>query len=959
MLPVLRPGDAALSGEEGLIACLHACALREGASPEWSRERWHQSLTSEGLTASLDRLRKMAASRLVAMSDDGDPEPPMPILMIDQGEELFSEQAGIEGRRLLALMTDALRLDAMMVVICLRPEACERWQNLPGMDGVEQRFYLLPKIPQALVKDIIEGPAQRDRDTYGRDGLQIDPLLTERLLQEWAGEDALPLLALTLRRLHEAHGASGRLELAAYESAGGLGGMLDAAIEQAVDRAIEVGAMPRDPARRQAMVQRTFVPALIAIHPQTQAPLRRIARFDLLPPESQGLVRALLDARLLSESVRQIDGVPRRLVEVAHEALLRQWPALRQAVDRELAARARLEGLARTAAAWWDSGRSDAALRDGAESLRDIESLLERPDLRASMNDTTRAYLAECRAQEARLRLQAQWRARRNRAAAFIRRHAVRGTATLFTAAILAAYGASAWRSHAELTTLLALSRQKSESGMHAAALRYALSAAKHQSLWSPRESRATREQLRMLASQPIWSMKWYRNTESFGNVILRADGAQLTITEEHITEWDPVVLFGVRFFLLDARTMNRSQLMNSSHISSIRYSRDGKFIAVSEDEPEVKIFDTKTHKFETVFSAGNSDAKDAIFNPNGTSILLISSESTEAIVWKKSLEKLSSTSSWSNPNVLGKLTHEAIIGMGTFGPEGRMLATGSSDGVIKLWDSKDGDLIRPLPENGDVTHLLFNQDETRLLSQSRDGRIHVWDTRTGALVGNHQGDRKIQPAFSPDGRHFAMAFPDGTFAIHDSGSGNRLMDIQHRDRIGAFEFSHDGRQVATASNDGEIRITDLAKKTTVQMLSRTEAATGIRFSTDDRRLLVRGLSETVLMDVSKRKILIALPIGTSIHFSHAGDLFAATVYDTIYLFNFSPLSPDARSAIDSSDDDALVDTFCRIVSPSAGSVHGASGVPGFHSEHTDTELSQAQFLDPETERDPCRPATP
>jgi hypothetical protein len=126
----------------------------------------------------------------------------------------------------------------------------------------------------------------------------------------------------------------------------------------------------------------------------------------------------------------------------------------------------------------------------------------------------------------------------------------------------------------------------------------------------------------------------------------------------------------------------------------------------------------------------------------------------------------------------------------------------------------------------------------------------------------------------------------------------------------------------------------------------------------DAKRLLVRGLAETVLIDISTGRTLLSMPIGSKIKFSYAGDLFLANVGRSVYLFNFSPIPSDSWSTIDSADDDSLVDVLCQIVSPPIGNVGNAAATSGFYSEHTDAEISRSQILDPETERDPCHPAT-
>ena len=70
-------------------------------------------------------------------------------------------------------------------------------------------------MPSEQFKDVICGPAQRA--TQAGRPLVLDPDLVDRLLEDCKhGSDTLPLLSLTLFRLYEDYGSSGRLSLADY-----------------------------------------------------------------------------------------------------------------------------------------------------------------------------------------------------------------------------------------------------------------------------------------------------------------------------------------------------------------------------------------------------------------------------------------------------------------------------------------------------------------------------------------------------------------------------------------------------------------------------------------------------------------------------------------------------------------------------------------------------------------------
>jgi hypothetical protein len=177
---------------------------------------------------------------------------------------------------------------------------------------------------------------------------------------------------------------------------------------------------------------------LADINETNNEPVRRIARSSEIPPPGQGVVARLVEARLLVRGTRSTpQGTTEATVEVAHEALLRQWSTLRRVLDARSADLRELRAIERSAEAWsrshsWtdlvrrqravqrlenrlsslsafiDSRRRD--LRDlfrGSEwldhkgdRLQAAEKLLARPDFALRMSGSVSSYLMACRRSE-------------------------------------------------------------------------------------------------------------------------------------------------------------------------------------------------------------------------------------------------------------------------------------------------------------------------------------------------------------------------------------------------------------------------------------------------------------------------------------------------------------------------------------------------------------------------------
>jgi WD40 repeat protein len=103
--------------------------------------------------------------------------------------------------------------------------------------------------------------------------------------------------------------------------------------------------------------------------------------------------------------------------------------------------------------------------------------------------------------------------------------------------------------------------------------------------------------------------------------------------------------------------------------------------------------------------------------------------------------------------------------------PDGQWLASGSTDGTIRLWDTSDWTQAAVLTEWSQVYGLAFSPDGTRLASGCRNNSIRLWDTAHRQPVGVLSGHAAYvyQVAFSPDGTRLASASGDFTVRIWDT----------------------------------------------------------------------------------------------------------------------------------------------------------------------------------------------
>lgn len=160
------------------------------------------------------------------------------------------------------------------------------------------------------------------------------------------------------------------------------------------------------------------------------------------------------------------------------------------------------------------------------------------------------------------------------------------------------------------------------------------------------------------------------------------------------------------------------------------------------------------------------------------------------------------------------------------FGPAGRTLAVGGSDGSTRLWSVASGTLRNTLRFGhvGHVTDIAFSPRATLLATASTDGTARVWRVGSGESVSVLPGHENYvhDVAFSPDGSFVATAGRDGTARVWRAANGEAIATLRgHGDRVLAAGFLPGGRRVVTAGVDGSVRVWDSVRQPYLRLLAR------------------------------------------------------------------------------------------------------------------------------------------
>lgn len=281
----------------------------------------------------------------------------------DQFELLFEtnsqEKSSMSG--LAHILSKILQKESACMLVTLRSDFLYAFQHSVFFESFKDRsmvrFEVVHPMEPDKIVDLIKAPASLP-ELRGK--LEVEDAFAEKIRSDLEGlEDALPLLSLLLSNLFEIH--KGKLTAEAYQK-----GMLADLVHAMAEEEIAPWA---DNEEVMDALKEAFIGYLVRIDMHRRAVKVKALR-KRLPSKALAPIDALVASRLL---IGFSEGEGReKMVEIAHEALLRHWKRLSEWLDEEEAFLKLMQEIAQAHSIWQESGRKDDALL-GSRALRKIE----------------------------------------------------------------------------------------------------------------------------------------------------------------------------------------------------------------------------------------------------------------------------------------------------------------------------------------------------------------------------------------------------------------------------------------------------------------------------------------------------------------------------------------------------------------------------------------------------------
>ncbi|MCU0533236.1 MAG: NB-ARC domain-containing protein [Hydrococcus sp. Prado102] len=265
-------------------------------------------------------------------------------------------------------------------------------------------------------------------------------------------------------------------------------------------------------------------------------------------------------------------------------------------------------------------------------------------------------------------------------------------------------------------------------------------------------------------------------------------------------------------------------------------------------------------------------------------------------VIWQADLQRVNLHNvNFTNADLAKSVFSETLgsILAVAFSADGKWLATGDTDGEVRLWKINEGKHLLTWKQNHNswVRSVAFSPDNKILVSSGGDRTVRLWNIDTGEFLGELLGINSPvrSVVFNYEQKILATGSDDRAIRLWDWSNPSKSKLLKkltgkegHTSWVWAVAFSHDGQLLASCGDDRTIKLWDLeTEKCLKTLVGHENWVSSVSFSPDNKFLASSSGDRTVrLWDTNTGQCLKILEEHTNwvwaVAFSHDGQLLAS-----------------------------------------------------------------------------------
>jgi len=306
----------------------------------------------------------------------------------------------------------------------------------------------------------------------------------------------------------------------------------------------------------------------------------------------------------------------------------------------------------------------------------------------------------------------------------------------------------------------------------------------------------------------------------------------------------------------------------HTSWVNALSFTADGSLLASGSEDTTAKVYRVSDGALLRNFSGGTA-VRGLAIAPDGSTLTDVLFERTVQF-WNVN-----------DGNLLASfLGHSAYMYAVRYVPDGSLVATGGTDGLIKFWQIPNNTPVRTISSPEWIRCIAFSPDGSLIASGGQNGGIRIWRMSDGVLVrtltGHTSGITAVD--FSPDGSLLVSSSFDNTARLWRVSDGALLRTITgHTNWVYGVSFCPDGQTLVSGGRDGTVRLWRVSDGAQLAMYNQetSSAVYSVAFSPDGETFAYGGSDGRVVLARNP----FAMPkVGGTVAFGDYGGVLPSSI---------------------------------------------------------------------------------